>query len=176
MLVNNAGIGMQGRFDQLPLDRQLSMIQLNVTSLVALTRLYLPQMIASNAGGVLNVASTAAFQPGPLMTVYYATKAFVLSFTEGIAEEVSGTALKLSCLCPGPTHTGFVEAAAMEGSRLFTAGAMSADDVARIGYEGWNAGKRLVIPGARNRLGTLLVRVVPRGAVPKITKRLNEVK
>ena len=175
VLVNNAGVGMQGRFGELPLDRQLAMIQLNVTSLTALTGMYLPQMIARNTGGILNVASTAAFQPGPLMAVYYATKAFVLSFTEALAEEVSGTALKVSCLCPGPTHTGFVEAAAMQGSRLFTTGAMPADDVARIGYDGWQAGKRLVIPGTQNRLGTLLVRFTPRRIVPKITKRLNQV-
>jgi short-subunit dehydrogenase len=176
VLVNNAGVGMQGRFDALPLDRQLAMLQLNVTSLTALTRLYLPQMIARNRGGVLNVASTAAFQPGPLMAVYYASKAFVLSFTEAIAEEVSETALKVSCLCPGPTHTGFVEAAGMQGSRLFTGGAMSAEDVARLGYDGWQAGRRLVIPGVQNRLGTLLVRFTPRALVPRITKRLNQVK
>jgi short-subunit dehydrogenase len=175
VLVNNAGVGLQGRFDELPLDRQLSMLQLNVTSLTTLTRLYLPEMIARNTGGILNVASTAAFQPGPLMAVYYASKAFVLSFTEALAAEVSGTALKVSCLCPGPTRTGFVEAAGLQGSRLFTGGAMSADDVARVGYDGWNAGKRLVIPGVQNRLGTLLVRFTPRALVPRITKRLNQV-
>ena len=151
------------------------MLQLNVMSLTALTRLCLPSMLARNVGGVLNVASTAAFQPGPLMAVYYASKAFVLSFTEAIAEEVSETALKVSCLCPGPTHTGFVEAAGMQGSRLFTGGAMSADDVARLGYDGWQAGRRVVIPGLQNRLGTLMVRLTPRALVPKITKRLNQV-
>jgi short-subunit dehydrogenase len=175
VLVNNAAVGMQGRFHELPLERQLAMLHLNVTSLTALTRVLLPSMVSRNAGGVLNVASTAAFQPGPLMAVYYATKAYVLSFSEAIAEEVSETALKISCLCPGPTQTGFVDAAEMQGSRLFTSGAMSAEDVARIGYEGWQAGKRLVIPGTQNRLGTLLVRFTPRRIVPKITKRLNEV-
>ena len=175
VLVNNAGVGMQGRFHELPIERQLGMLHLNVTSLTALTRLLLPSMVSGNTGGVLNVASTAAFQPGPLMAVYYATKAYVLSFSEAVAEEVSGTRLKISCLCPGPTQTGFVEAAEMQGSRLFTAGAMSAEDVARIGYEGWQAGKRLVIPGMQNRLGTVLVRFTPRRIVPMITKRLNEI-
>ena len=175
VLVNNAGVGLQGRFDRLPLERQVAMIQLNVTSLTALTRLMMPGMIERNAGGVLNVASTAAFQPGPLMAVYYATKAYVLSFTEAIAEEVNETDLKISCLCPGPTSTEFVEAADMQGSRLFKAGAMSADAVAQAGYDGWTAGKRLVIPGVSNRLGTVLVKLTPRRIVPRITKRLNEV-
>jgi hypothetical protein len=175
VLVNNAGVGLQGRFDTLPLDRQLAMIQLNVTSLTALTRLLLPGMLARNTGGLLNVASTAAFQPGPLMTVYYATKAYVLSFTEAVAEEVAESRLKVTCLCPGPTHTGFVKAAAMTGSRLFKAGAMTAEEVARQGFEGWSAGKRVVIPGIRNRLGAFSVRLVPRRIVPKIVKQLNVV-
>ena len=175
VLVNNAGFGLQGPFETLPLDRQLAMIQLNVASLTALTRLFLPGMVARNTGGVLNVASTAAFQPGPLMAVYYATKAYVLSFTEAIAEEVSGSRLKVTCLCPGPTHTGFAEAAAMTTSRLFKAGAMTADDVAKQGFEGWSAGRRLIIPGFRNRLGPLIVRLVPRRLVPAVVKRINVV-
>ena len=175
VLVNNAGVGAQGRFDTLPLDRQLAMLQLNVTSLTALTRLFLPDMLARNRGGVLNVASTAAFQPGPLMAVYYATKAYVLSLSEAIAEEVSGSHLRISCLCPGPTHTGFAEAAAMTGSRLFKAGAMSADEVARQGFEGWSAGKRVVVPGFANRLGTLLPRFSPRALVTKVVKSVNVV-
>ena len=174
VLVNNAGIGMQGRFDQLPLDRQLAMIELNVTSLTALTRLFLPAMVARDAGGILNVASTAAFQPGPLMSVYYATKAYVLSFTEAIAEEVAGTDLKVSCLCPGPTTTGFATEAKIEQSRLFQDGAMAADEVARIGFDGWEAGRRVVIPGVGNRGGAFAVRLLPRRLVSSITRRLNE--
>lgn len=174
VLVNNAGVGMQGRFDQLPLDRQLAMIELNLVSLTALTRLFLPAMLERNQGGVLNVASTAAFQPGPLMSVYYATKAYVLSFTEAVAEEVAATNLKVSCLCPGPTGTGFAAEADLEQSRLFKGGAMSADDVARIGFDGWTAGHRVVIPGFSNRIGALAVRLMPRRLVQKVTKRLNE--
>lgn len=174
VVVNNAGVGMQGRFDQLPLDRQLAMIELNVVSLTALTRLFLPEMVARNEGGVLNVASTAAFQPGPLMSVYYATKAYVLSFTEALAEELAATDLKISCLCPGPTDTGFAAEADLQNSRLFRRGAMSADDVARIGFEGWQAGTRVVIPGGSNRVAAFAVRLLPRRLVPKITRRLNE--
>jgi short-subunit dehydrogenase len=175
VLVNNAGVGMQGRFDALPLDRQIAMIHLNVTTLTALTRLLLPAMLQRNSGGVLNVASTAAFQPGPLMAVYYATKAYVLSFTEALAEEVSGSRLRISCLCPGPTLTGFAEAADMTGSRLFKAGAMSADEVARIGVDGWSAGKRVIVPGFANRVGAIAPRFSPRGVVTKLVKRLNVV-
>ena len=173
VLVNNAGFGMQGRFDRIPLDRQLAMIQVNVTSLTALTRALLPGILARNRGGVLNVASTAAFQPGPLMAVYYATKAYVLSFTEGIAEEVAGSALKVSCLAPGPTATGFAAEASMTNSALFRLGAMDADRVARIGFEGWKAGKTLVIAGLRNRVGAFAIRFVPRAMARRITKRLN---
>jgi short-subunit dehydrogenase len=175
VLVNNAGVGMQGRFDQLALDRQLAMIQLNVTSLTALTRLWLPGMLARDAGGILNVASTAAFQPGPLMTVYYATKAYVLSFTEAIAEEVSASSLKICCLCPGPTETGFAAEAGIKGSRLLKGGAMSADVVARAGFDGWTRGTRIVIPGAANRVGVFATRLAPRRMTTRVTKRLNEI-
>jgi short-subunit dehydrogenase len=176
VLVNNAGVGAQGRFEALGLERQLAMIQLNVTSLTALTWLFLPAMLAANRGGVLNVASTAAFQPGPLMAVYYATKAYVLSLTEAIAEEVSASNLKVSCLCPGPTHTGFVDAADMRGSRLFKTGAMTADAVASQGFQGWAAGKRVVIPGASNRLGAFAARHAPRRLTVKLVQQLNQVK
>ena len=106
VVVNNAGFGLQGTVAELPLERQLEMIQVNVTALTALSRSFLPSMLSRNRGGILNVGSTAAFQPGPLMAVYYATKAYVESFTEALAEEVSGTAVRVSCLCPGPTETG----------------------------------------------------------------------
>lgn len=173
VLVNNAGVGARGRFDQIPLDRQIAMIQLNVTSLTALTHLLLPGMLERNEGGILNVASTAAFQPGPLMSVYYATKAYVLSFTEGLAEELSATRLKISCLAPGPTETEFAKAASMTTSRLFKGEVMSAAEVAKAGYDGWRNGKRVVIPGTRNLLGTLMVRFSPRGTVTRIVKGLN---
>lgn len=175
VVVNNAGFGLQGTVAKLPLDRQLEMIQVNVTALTELTRLFLPGMLERNRGGVLNVGSTAGFQPGPMMAVYYATKAYVVSFTEALAEEVVGSALRVSCLAPGPTATGFAEEARMTETRLFRLGlgTMSAADVARTGYEGWKRRKVLVVPGVTNRLGVALVRVSPRLVVRKLLKQLN---
>jgi short-subunit dehydrogenase len=173
VVVNNAGIGMRGTVAQLPVERQLEIIQVNVTALTELTRLFLPGMLERNRGGVLNVGSTAGFQPGPYMAVYYATKAYVVSFTEALAEEVVGTALRISCLAPGPTVTEFAKAADMTATRLFRGPTMSSSDVARIGYAGWKRGKLLVVAGLSNRLGVLLVRIAPRSMVRRLVKRLN---
>jgi short-subunit dehydrogenase len=174
VVVNNAGFGLQGAFAGHDTERITAMIQVNVAALTELTRLFLPGMLSRNRGGVLNVASTAAFQAGPFMAVYYATKAYVLSFTEAIAEEVSGTALRVSCLAPGPTATGFAEAAQMQNTRLFKrAGTMTSAEVARIGYAGWKRGKTIVIPGLSNRAGAAMVRFSPRAIVRKVVKNLN---
>jgi short-subunit dehydrogenase len=173
VLVNNAGVGIQGSFVELPLDRQLHMMTLNMTSLTTLTRLLLPPMIERRRGGVLNVGSTAAFQPGPFMAVYYATKAFVVSFSEAIAEELRGTGVSVTCLAPGPTATNFAAEAGATTSRLFRGDTMTAEEVAGIGYEGWKRGESLVIAGARNRLGQLIVRLAPRSYVRRIVRRLN---
>jgi short-subunit dehydrogenase len=173
IVVNNAGFGAQGTVAALPLERQLEMIQVNVAALTALTRLFLPGMLERNRGGILNVASTAAFQPGPLMAVYYATKAYVESFTEALAEEVRGTGLRITCLCPGPTATEFAEAAAMTDSNLFRGKTMTSADVARIGYDGWKSGKVLLVPGLSNKMGMSLVRISPRPLVRRLVKRLN---
>ncbi len=175
VVVNNAGFGLQGKFAELPFDQQIEMIQLNVVTLTELTRLLLPGMLERGTGGVLNVASTAAFQPGPLMSVYYATKAFVLSFTEGIAEEVAGSGVKVTCLCPGPTETAFADRAGMRSTNLFKAGAMNVEQVGREGFEGWNSGKVLVIPGSANRRATLVVRLSPRAFVRRVVKRMNSI-
>jgi short-subunit dehydrogenase len=173
VVVNNAGFGLRGDFAELPLERQLEMIHLNVVALTELTRLLLPDMLARRRGGVLNVASTAAFQPGPLMAVYYATKAYVLSFTEAIAEEVSGSGLKVSCLCPGPTATGFAAQARMTDTNVFAGAVMEAGRVAQEGFDGWSAGQVTVVPGFSNRRGAFLVRLAPRAMVRRIVKRLN---
>src|SRR5699024_5970791 len=127
-----------------------------------------------NRGGVLNVGSTAAFQPGPLMAVYYATKAYVLSFTEALAEEVAGTALRVSCLCPGPTETEFATAAQMTKTRLFSTPGMPVEEVARAGFRGWKRRKVLVVPGRLNHLTSFLAqRLISRSRIRKITKSLN---
>jgi short-subunit dehydrogenase len=173
VLVNNAGFGARGAFAQLPAERQLEMLQVNITALTHLTRLFLPGMISRRRGGVLNVASTASFQPGPGMAVYYATKAYVLSFTEAIAEEVLGTGVRLSALCPGPTATNFTEVAGARGSRLFNRAAMSAEAVARIGHRAYRDGQVVAIAGLRNRLLAFSTRLAPRSAVRKIAKRFN---
>ena len=173
VVVNNAGFGLQGEFAELPTDRQTEMIQLNVTTLTELTRLLLPRMLARQRGGVLNVASTAAFQPGPLMSVYYATKAYVLSFTEGIAEEVAERGIKVSCLCPGPTESEFAERSGMGRTNVFKGSVMSSEQVAREGFDGWNAGKVVIVPGFMNRRGTIAVRFAPRALVRRAVKRLN---
>jgi uncharacterized protein len=173
ILVNNAGFGAVGPVATLPLEKQLKMIQVNLTSLTHLTRLFLPGMIERGRGGILNVGSTAAFQPGPNMAVYYATKAFVLSFTEALAEELAGTPLKVTCLAPGPTATGFGAVSGMDNSFIFKLGAMKATAVAQAGYRGFRRGKAIVIPGFTNRLAAFSVRLGLRSVVRKIAMRLN---
>ncbi len=175
VLVNNAGYGVVGMFAENDVMKQVEMIQVNVVALTHLTRLFLPQMVQRRRGGVLNVASTAAFQPGPLMAVYYATKAYVLSFSEAIAEELRDSGVNVTALCPGPTATGFAAAASMESTRLFTLTTpMSSAQVANAGYEGLRNGKRIVIPGLRNRLMAQSVRISPRRLVTTIVRRLQE--
>jgi hypothetical protein len=158
---------------ELDTQRQVDMVQVNVTALTRLTRLFLPGMLDRGHGGVLNVASTAAFQPGPNMSVYYATKAYVLSFTEGLAEEVRGTGVHVSCLAPGATDTEFVDRADMEDTTLFKLGAMTPDDVARAGYEGFRSNTTLVVPGALNKLTAASVRFIPRTVARRIAQSLQ---
>jgi short-subunit dehydrogenase len=173
--VNNSGFGAQGKFAELDLQRQLDMVQVNITALMHLTGLMLPGMIKRRQGGILNVASTASFQPGPGMGVYYATKAFVLSFTEAIAEELEGTGLTISALCPGPTITNFGAAAGGRFRPIAHKVAMSAEEVARIGHAAYRRGKVVAIAGLRNKSLAFSVRFAPRAMVRKIARRLNAV-
>jgi hypothetical protein len=173
VVVNNAGFGARGPVAELDTQRQVDMVQVNVTALTHLTRLFLPSMLDRGHGGVLNVASTAAFQPGPNMSVYYATKAYVLSFTEGLAEEVHGTGVHVTCLAPGATDTEFVDRADMEDTTLFKLGAMTPDDVARAGYEGFRSNTTLVVPGALNKLTAASVRFIPRTVARRIAQSLQ---
>jgi uncharacterized protein len=174
VLVNNAGFGAQGRFAEIPSDRQLEMIQVNVTSLTHLTRLLLPDMIKRGRGGILNVASTAAFQPGPYMAVYYATKAYVLSWSEALAAELLGTGVVVTALCPGPTETAFADAARMRDTLLFKMNRMSARTVAEIGHRAFRQGRVLAITGLRNRLLAFAVRLSPRSLVRRMAAALNQ--
>jgi uncharacterized protein len=162
-LVNNAGFAVFGPFAESPLEAELEMIQLNVTTPTHLTKLVLPGMLARGSGRILNVASTAAFQPGPLMAVYYATKAYLLSFTEALAEELAGTGVGATALCPGPTASGFQARARMEDSKLVKDRKIAdAASVARAGYDGLMSGKRIVVPGLRNKALTQAIRFSPR--------------
>ncbi len=176
VLVNNAGIGAQGRFVELPLERQLEILQVNITSLTHLTRLLLPGMVERRRGGILNVASTAAFQPGPGMAVYYAAKAYVLSFTEALAEELAGTGVTVTASCPGPTVTNFGAAAGMRTLGMVKKVSMSAEAVARISHQAFRRGRVVAVTGFRNQWPAVLVRFAPRALVRKITKRLNNVR
>jgi uncharacterized protein len=174
VLVNNAGFGLYGPFATTPLADELRMIDLNIAALVTLTKRCLPGMIDRRRGRVLNVASTAAFLPGPNMAVYYATKAFVLSFSEAIADELRSTKVTVTALCPGPTTSGFQQAARMEQSRLVQSAMMRAADVAEAGYRGMMAGRTVVIPGATNRMVPVLVRLLPRRLTTIVSRRAAE--
>ena len=175
VLVNDAGFGVSGFFAETPLERELAMIRVNVVALTELTKAVLPRMLARRRGRILNVASTAAFQPGPLMAVYYATKAYVLSFSEALANEVAGSGVTVTALCPGPTVTEFQTAAGVEGTRLFHSLLVSdARTVARAGYRGMRRGKRVVIPGFGNRLLVVAERATPRRMVTAIIRRIQE--
>ena len=170
-LVNNAGMGLYGKFATTNLDAELKMIQLNVTSVVDLTKRLLPGMIDRGRGRILNVASTAAFVPGPWMSVYYATKAFLLSFSEAIDYELKPAGITVTTLCPGPTESEFKVRAGSQRSRLFEAFVMDAPRVARVGYEAMMKGKPVAIPGVRNKLIPVAARVVPRSMIATLSHR-----
>ena len=170
-LVNNAGVGLFGKFATTDLDSELKMIQLNVTSVVDLTKRLLPSMIERGSGRILNVASTAAFVPGPWMSVYYATKAFLLSFSQAIDYELRPAGITVTTLCPGPTESEFKVRAGSQRSRLFEAFVMDAPRVARVGYDAMMNGKVLAVPGLRNKLIPVAARLAPRSMVTTLSHR-----
>jgi uncharacterized protein len=170
-LVNNAGVGLYGKFMNTDLNAELKMIQLNITSPVELTKRFLPSMIERRRGKILNVASTAAFVPGPWMSVYYATKAFLLSFSEAINYELGPNGITVTTLCPGPTKSEFKVRAGSERSRLFQAFLMDAPPVARAGYAGMMKGQAVVIPGLRNKVIPLGPRLIPRAFIAMLSHR-----
>ena len=173
ILVNNAGYGVFGEFAKIPLEEDFGQIQLNVAALTQLTKLFLGPMRERHSGRILNVASTAGFQPGPMMAVYYATKAYVISFSEALANELKDSGVTVTCLCPGVTDTGFQGRAGTDKTLLFKAmRPMAAKTVARDGYRGLMAGKTLVISGFRNWLLAESLRVSPRKLVTAVSRRL----
>lgn len=171
-LINNAGFGDFGLYAQCNWEKQLQMINLNVTSLAYLTRLFLPEMIKNKYGKILNIASTAAFQPGPTMSVYFATKAFVLSFSEALANEVNDTGVTVTALCPGATATGFKTAASLDTSALFKGSIAGSKEVAEFGYKAMMKGKTVVIHGFKNKIMAGSSRFAPRKMVTAIARKM----
>jgi short-subunit dehydrogenase len=175
ILINNAGFGAYGEFAQMPEETILGQIALNITALTELTRLFLPPMIARRQGRVMNVASTAAFQPGPLLAVYYATKAYVLSFSEALANELRPSGVSVTCFCPGATHTDFARRAGVEKSRLFKkVGGMSSEKVALDGYRAVMEGRTLAISGVHNWLVAQSTRFAPRKMITAVSRWVAE--
>jgi short-subunit dehydrogenase len=173
ILVNNAGFAQYGLFHEQALPRQRAMIDVNVSVLTELTHLYLAPMVKRGRGRIMQVASTAAYQPGPRMAVYYATKAYVLSLSEALAYELAGTGVTVTALCPGPTKTEFMEVASYRAPPAFEATVMSSDDVARIGYRALMNGDRVAVAGLANRVATIAAQMGPRSLVLAVTDRLT---
>ena len=175
-LVNNAGIGVYGLLHETSLEENLKLMDLNNRALVILTKLYTEKMVKHGSGKVLNIASTAAFMPGPYMSTYFASKAFVLSFSEAIHSELSGTGVSVTTLCPGPTETGFVAAAdGMTKSGLFAKQKVSTPkEVAKDGFEAMIAGDSLIISGVMNKISAFSIRFSPRSWVTALTKAITK--
>lgn len=175
VLVNNAGFTVFGKFVETNLDQELQLMQVNIVALTHLTKLFLPGMVERGWGKVLNLASTAAFFPGPLMAVYYASKAYVLSFSEALAVELEGTGVTMTALCPGPTETGFQKRGNMEDSRLVAGRKiMDARTVARIGYRALMKGQMFVVPGLRNWVQIEATRFIPHRVLARTVLRSQD--
>jgi hypothetical protein len=172
ILVNNAGFNVYGAFVDTDLEKELQMIQVMVTSLTHLTKLFVKDMIAKGSGRILNIGSTGSFVPGPFDAVYQASKAYILSFSEAINEELRGTGVTVTALCPGVTETEFAKRANMTGTRLFKGKAMSAASVARIGFRAVMKGKRSVVAGFMNKVLVLSIRFSPKGMLLRFARYL----
>ncbi|WP_267640929.1 SDR family NAD(P)-dependent oxidoreductase [Haloarchaeobius amylolyticus] len=173
ILVNNVGIGTYGPFAESDLDEEQTQLRLNVTTLVTLTRLFLDDFTERGTGKVLNVGSVAGFQPGPFMAGYYASKAYVNSFTEAIAEELRGTGVSATVLCPGPVDTEFQDRAGMGNSAVGSTYMQPVEDVAQAGYRGLMSGETVVVPGLPMKLLTTLARITPRPILRRVARRVN---
>ncbi len=173
VLINNAGFGAYGLFHETAYEQEKSLIAVNIAALTELTKCLLPAMVKRKSGKILNIASTAAFQPGPLMAVYFASKAYVMNLSLALSEELRETGVTVTCLCPGPTKTGFEANANMGNSRLFRLGSMDATQVAQIGYNAMKRGKPLVVAGIRNKIGAFMTRFIPRMLAAKIARSVQ---
>jgi len=176
ILVNNAGFGLHGAFVDLPLNRQLEIVSVNISALVELTGLFVPEMIRRKRGGILNVGSVAGFVPGPHMAVYYASKAFVLSFSEALHEELRGTGVHVTNLCPGPTESNFSQVARSHHTRKAQAKKMSSAAVARIGHADFRRMTHISVPGMSNKFLATAPRLLPRAFVRRMVGSYNSLK
>lgn len=176
VLVNNAGYGVYGKFFEEAIGPQMGMIQLHTASLTYLTHAFLRSMLQKGRGGILNVASTGGFQAVPIENVYCSTKAYVVHFTEALAEELRDTPIRVTCFCPGPTQTPFFDTPLMKSSMPVKLSRMGAKTVAQMGYDAFKKGRRLEITGLRNKIMVLGVKLAPRSVVTKIARRIVEKK
>jgi short-subunit dehydrogenase len=175
VLVNDAGVGARGEFVDIPPETDRYLIRLNIEAVVGLTKLFARDMLDRGHGGILNLGSVAGFQPGPLLAVYHATKAFVVSFSEALADELADTGVTVTCLCPGPTDTQFFSRADMEDTNVVQKGKlMDPAEVARVGYQALMNGERIVIPGAMNKVMTFTRRLIPIGLQAKFNRKFYE--
>lgn len=177
VLVNDAGVGQREKFHETDIEKDIYIIRLNIEALLRLTKLFVKEMVSHRSGKILNLGSVASFQPGPLMAVYHASKAFVVSFSEALADELEGTGVTVTALCPGPTDTNFFDRADMENARILQDGVvMEPDKVAEIGYKALMEGERIVIPGMGNKILTFARRLMPKSAQAVLNRKFYEVK
>jgi len=175
ILCNNAGVGFRGQFQDIPLEEHLQILRVNVEAVVRLTKFFLPKFVSRGRGGILNTASIAGMEPGPLMATYHASKAFVLSLTESLATENADTGVTFTALCPGPVDTDFFEKAGMPESFAFQKGnLMAPQDVAEAAYKAFMAGDRTVVPGAMNKMNAAMSHVLPKSTQAKMTEKQYE--
>lgn len=174
ILVNNAGHGFRGKFWEIPIEKDLSILRLNIEAVLRLTKLFLPPMLERRQGHILNTASVAGFEPGPLLNVYHASKAFVLSWSEALATELKGSGVSVTALCPGPTDTDFFPKAGMEGVRGFQQNVMAPQDVAKAGYDGMVNKELFVVPGAMNKALVAARRVLSESAQAAMNEKFYE--
>ncbi len=177
VLVNDAGVGHREKFHESDIEHDIYIIRLNIEALVRMTKLFVRDMVSRGSGKILNLGSVGGFQPGPLLAVYHASKAFVISFSEALAEEVKDTGVTVTTLCPGPTDTDFFKRADMENARILQDGVvMEPEKVAEIGYKALINGERIVIPGMSNKMLTFARRLMPKSAQAALNRKFYEVK